>query len=90
MQSVKTLFREINNLSPKERQKLLRMLKDEQNSDTNGDLVKPEKHFQKTAADEDWNEALRVLAYEPEIDAPDISDEALRRENLFSREDNAV
>lgn len=90
MQSVETLFREIHSLSPKERQKLFNMLEIKTAEKTNGNVAAPEKHFQATATNEEWKEALYFLANEPVINAPDISDEALRRENIYTREDNML
>jgi hypothetical protein len=44
---------------------------------------KSEKHFQETATAKEWKEALNILANEPAIDAPEISNGALRRENIY-------
>jgi hypothetical protein len=48
------------------------------------------KHFQETATPQEWSEALRSFAAKFASDAPDISDEALRRENIYEREDEML
>lgn len=48
------------------------------------------KHFQETATPQEWSEALRNFASKAASNAPDLSDEDLRRENIYSREDGML
>jgi hypothetical protein len=49
------------------------------------------KHFQETATPEEWENALRQWAgSHTHITAPPLSDESLRRENIYTREDDML
>ena len=48
-------------------------------------------HWQETATPAEWNAELRRWAgSHSHINAPHITDEALRRENLYTREDDII
>ena len=84
--TIETILEQAHQLPIREQKKLLETLTKELRKKNNG----TKKHFQETATDEEWSEALRSLGNEPHIDAPEISDEALRRENIYTREDNLL
>lgn len=88
--TIETVLEQAHQLPMREQKKLLETLSKELKQKANGNKNGTEKHFQEIATDEEWSEALRVLANEPQIDAPDISDEALRRENIYTLEDNLL
>lgn len=90
MQIVETLFRQIHQLPPQEKEKLYKMLDVQQSAESNGGQAGKDRHFQETATDQEWHVALYQLANDLIIVAPDISDEALRRENIYTREDSLL
>lgn len=90
MPTIETVLEQAHLLPMKERQKLFEMLSKELTPPQKVSDNMTEKHFQETATAEEWRTALDQLANEPRIKAPDISDEALRRENLYTREDKML
>ncbi|MGI8884720.1 MAG: hypothetical protein ACR2IA_10815 [Pyrinomonadaceae bacterium] len=88
--TIEKVLEQAQQLPISEQQKLVEMLSKELPQKANGRNNGTNEHFQKTATEEEWNEALQVLANEPRIDAPEITDEILRRENLYTREDSLL
>lgn len=88
--TIETVLEQARLLPLKERRELFEILSKESmpTKTTNGNGT--EKHFQETATDAEWSNALYELANQPRIEVPDISDEALRRENLYTREDKIL
>lgn len=54
------------------------------------DKSETEKHFQETATAEEWKKAFHEFAHRPRIKAPSLSDEDLRRVNIYTREDDML
>lgn len=90
--TIETVLEQAHLLPMQEKQKLLEMLSRELTplQKAKGNANGKERHFQETATAEEWSEALHYLANEPRIEAPDIPDEAFRRENLYTREDKML
>ena len=49
-----------------------------------------DEHFQRTATPEEWSRALREWAESHVSDAPPLSDYAVSRESIYTREDEML
>lgn len=59
-------------------------------SPTSPQTAKDEKHFQLKATPEEWSQALREWADTHISDAPPLSDYAVSRESIYTREDEML
>ena len=89
--TIETVLEQAKLLSVAEKKRLVAEISESVKVE-NGNSKKSSKseHFQATATSQEWKDVLYSLGENPQSDAPEISDEALRRVNIYTREDSLL